>query len=57
MTSQLIQAKKTSFADRGMLPVLRGTPCVWAFINLSLSAHHWHSALVVSDPPHMRRLD
>jgi uncharacterized SAM-binding protein YcdF (DUF218 family) len=22
-----------------------------------LSAHHWYSALVVSDPPHMRRLD
>jgi uncharacterized SAM-binding protein YcdF (DUF218 family) len=22
-----------------------------------LSAHHWHSALVVSDPPHIRRVD
>ncbi|MEI6267761.1 MAG: YdcF family protein [Methylococcaceae bacterium] len=22
-----------------------------------LNAHHWHSALVVSDPPHLRRLD
>jgi|APCry1669188910_1035180.scaffolds.fasta_scaffold85182_1 uncharacterized SAM-binding protein YcdF (DUF218 family) len=22
-----------------------------------LTAHHWHSALVVSDPPHLRRLD
>jgi len=22
-----------------------------------LSANYWHSALVVSDPPHMRRLD
>jgi len=22
-----------------------------------LSAHHWQSALVVSDPPHIRRLD
>ena len=23
----------------------------------SLNAHHWQSALLVSDPPHMRRLD
>ncbi len=22
-----------------------------------LNAHHWHSALVVSDPPHLRRLN
>ena len=28
-------------------------------LNLAalLTAHHWHSALVVSDPPHLRRLD
>ncbi len=28
-------------------------------LNLAalLIAHHWHSALVVSDPPHLRRLD
>ncbi len=26
-------------------------------IAILLTAHHWHSALVVSDPPHLRRLD
>lgn len=28
-------------------------------LNLAilLTAHHWHSALVVSDPPHLRRLN
>ena len=28
-------------------------------INIAalLQAHHWHRALVISDPPHMRRLD